>query len=211
MYFFEQLLYEAASPAPKLQTPKPQAPQSTSSKKPPVTPAPPPAPVPSISAAQAKQIQAQPLSPEQSQTQAEAQAQHAAAVAKQAEIHAQQADALAQKGRGYDIPDDFDFNQEDIDGENDGDQEVNGDISQAEDTTLIPIKRYYLIQKLFALNDKLNELRIKNDVLSLVISFVDSFSYQSLLALTNKFVEDIYLQVTDKSGDGEDKSSSKTA
>ena len=54
-------------------------------------------------------------------------------------------------------------------------------------------------QKLFALNDKLNELHINNDVLNIVISFIDSFSYESLLKLTNKFVEEVYFQITGKS------------
>jgi hypothetical protein len=92
--------------------------------------------------------------------------------------------------------DDFDFSADDF---SDEDGEGEGDISQDPTTTLIPIKRYYLIQKLFALNDKLNQLRIKNDVLSLVILFIDSFSYESLLSLSNKLVEDIYLQVKETS------------
>lgn len=190
MYFFEQILYEDTTPV----TSKPQS--ATKSQKVQDSSTPPaPAPVPSFTAAQAKQLQTQPLTKEQEQAQAEAHAHHAKAVATQAEIQAQQAESLAQKGQS-DIPDDFDFSESDVD----EDQEPSdGDISQDKDSTLIPIKRYYLIQKLFALNDKMNELRIKNDVLSLVISFIDSFSYESLLALTNKFVEEIYLQVKDKS------------
>lgn len=63
------------------------------------------------------------------------------------------------------------------------------------DALFIPIKRYYLIQKLHALNNKLNQLRIKNTVLSLVIDFIDSFSYESLLKISNKMIEEIYIQV----------------
>ena len=187
MYFFEQILYEATLPT-KSAAPKSPQPQKTQSIPPP------PAPVPPMSAAQAKQIQSQPLTREQTQAQAEAQAQHAAAVAQQAQIHAQQAQSLA----GIDpntIPDDLDYSESDLD---DGENE-SGDVSEDEDTTLIPIKRYYLIQKLFALNDKLNELHINNDVLNIVISFIDSFSYESLLKLTNKFVEEVYFQITGKS------------
>jgi hypothetical protein len=207
MYYFEQILYEAspepsATQASKPQTsPKSQKVQKSSTPQTSTQPSAPP-PVPPMSAAQAKQMQEQPLTPEQKQAQAEAHAEHASAVAKQTAIQAQQAQSLAQKGQEL-IPDDFDFSEDDLD--EDGDQNnMNGDVSQDPDSTLIPIKRYYLIQKLFALNDKLNELRIRNDILSLVISFVDSFSYQSLLALTNKFVEEIYLQVSDKSGENKD-------
>jgi len=63
------------------------------------------------------------------------------------------------------------------------------------DALFVPIKRYYLIQKLYALNNKLNQLRIKNTILSLVINFIDSFSYESLLSISNKMIEEIYIQV----------------
>jgi len=97
--------------------------------------------------------------------------------------------------------DDFDFdgNFTDADLEGGEDGTLEGDISQDPNSTLVPIKRYYLIQKLFALNNKLNQLRIKNDVLNTIILFIDSFTYESLLSLSNKIVEDIYLQVKDTS------------
>lgn len=154
MYYFEQLLYEAASP-------RQVAPVSAPTPKP-VTYAP---PKPQVSPAleQQKQLQAQQEQPVQK---TKAQAQPA--------------------------EDDFDFSGEDF-----SDEE--GDMSQDPNSSLVPIKRYYLIQKLFALNDKLNQLRIKNDVLSLVILFIDSFSYESLLSLSNRLVEDIYLQIKDTS------------
>lgn len=63
------------------------------------------------------------------------------------------------------------------------------------DLISIPIKRYYLMQKLHSLNNKLNQLRIKNTVLSIVISFIDSFSYENLLAISNKLIEEIQMQV----------------
>jgi hypothetical protein len=91
------------------------------------------------------------------------------------------------------VPDDFDPNMDFS--EDDLDSGEAGDPTQEIDDSLKSVKRYYLIQKLFALNDKLNQLRINNDVLNLVISFVDSFSYESLLSLSNRLVEDIYLQV----------------
>jgi len=89
---------------------------------------------------------------------------------------------------------DFSFNDADMLADEDGLEEPVQDVN----TSSIPIKRYYLIQKLFALNDKLNQLRIRNDVLRLVISFVDSFTYESLLSITNKLAEEIYIQVNSK-------------
>jgi hypothetical protein len=89
---------------------------------------------------------------------------------------------------------DFSFNDADMLADEDGLEEPVHDVN----TSSIPIKRYYLIQKLFALNDKLNQLRIRNDVLRLVISFVDSFTYESLLSITNKLAEEIYIQVNSK-------------
>ena len=156
MYYFEQLLYEAASP-------RQVAPVSAPTPKP-VTYAP-PKPQTSPALEQQKQLQAQQEQPVKP-------------------VPVQKAQAPAE--------DDFDFSGEDF-----SDEE--GDMSQDPNSSLVPIKRYYLIQKLFALNDKLNQLRIKNDVLSLVILFIDSFSYESLLSLSNKLVEDIYLQVKDTS------------
>jgi hypothetical protein len=59
----------------------------------------------------------------------------------------------------------------------------------------ISIKKYFLIRRLFALNDKLNQLRVKNDILNIVINFVDSFSYESLLLITKKLIEEITTQI----------------
>lgn len=55
----------------------------------------------------------------------------------------------------------------------------------------VPIKKYFLIRKLFALNDKLNRLRIKSDVMNVVINFVDSFSYPALLIISGKLIEEL--------------------
>jgi len=57
------------------------------------------------------------------------------------------------------------------------------------------IKKYFLIRRLFALNDKLNRLRVKNDILNIVINFVDNFSYESLLLITKKLLEEIAIQI----------------
>lgn len=83
----------------------------------------------------------------------------------------------------------FDFSEEELEA-SEGDA-----TSQDVDSSLIPIKRYFLIQKLFALNEKLSQLRIRNDILSLVITFIDSFSYESLLQISDKIAEEVAIQV----------------
>lgn len=137
MYYFEQLLYEAA-PAP-VQSPPPQ--QQVVTQAPVQVPTPAPA-----------TYQVDP-------------------------------------NQNFDFDPNMDFSEDDLDS---GEA---GDPTQEKDDSLKAVKRYYLIQKIFALNDKLNQLRINNDVLNLVISFIDSFSYESLLSLSNRLVEDIYMQV----------------
>jgi hypothetical protein len=142
MYYFEQLLYEAA-------------------------PTQPPPPVQQAPASQAPVQQAMPAVPTP------------APVTRQ-------------------VPDNQNFNDFDPNmdfSEDDLDSGEAGDPTQEIDDSLKSVKRYYLIQKIFALNDKLNQLRINNDVLNLVISFIDSFSYESLLSLSNRLVEDIYTQI----------------
>ncbi len=57
------------------------------------------------------------------------------------------------------------------------------------------IKRYFLIKKLFMLNEKLNKLNMKNDILNFLINFVDGFSYDALLSITRKLVEEIHVQL----------------
>lgn len=160
MYYFEQLLYEAA--APQIPSPKP------------------------VSYVQPRQQQA---------IKAQAAAQQAqmqqAPPGVQTKAQVQQAQPQQPQKQVQQAPQDY--SEEDL-----ANFESEEGVDEQEDSSaagLVPIKRYYLIQQLFALNDKLNELRIKNDVLNLVITFIDSFSYQSLLSLSNKLVEDIYLQV----------------
>jgi hypothetical protein len=160
MYYFEQLLYEAA---PQIPSPKP------------------------VSYVQPKQQQA--IKAQASQQQVQAPVQQAPV--QQAPV--QQAPVQQVQSQQAQAPQDY--SEEDLASfEN---EEGTEDESAEDDNAagLVPIKRYFLIQRLFTLNDKLNQLRIKNDVLNLVITFIDSFSYASLLSLSNKLVEDIYLQV----------------
>jgi len=162
MYYFEQLLYEAAAP----QIPSPQIPS--------------PKPVSYVQPKQQQAIKAQ-AAAQQAQVQ-----QAPPVVQTKAQVQPQQTQKQVQQAPQ-------DYSEEDL-----ANFENEEGVDEQEDSSaagLVPIKRYYLIQQLFALNDKLNELRIKNDVLNLVITFIDSFSYQSLLSLSNKLVEDIYLQV----------------
>ena len=57
------------------------------------------------------------------------------------------------------------------------------------------IKRYFLIKKLFMLNEKLNKLNMKNDILIFLINFIDGFSYEALLSIARKLVEEIHVQL----------------
>ena len=57
------------------------------------------------------------------------------------------------------------------------------------------IKRYFLIKKLFMLNEKLNKLNMKNDILNFLINFIDGFSYEALLSIARKLVEEIHVQL----------------
>ena len=45
------------------------------------------------------------------------------------------------------------------------------------------------------LNEKLNKLNMKNDILNFLINFVDGFSYEALLSITRKLVEEIHVQL----------------
>ena len=60
-----------------------------------------------------------------------------------------------------------------------------------DDKELTPIKRYYLINKLVNLKNKLNQMNQYDDNLDLVLQFVDSISYPTLVKLTKVLVKDI--------------------
>lgn len=58
-----------------------------------------------------------------------------------------------------------------------------------------PVKRYYLIQKIRDLSDRLNQLNIKNNALNVVLTFVDSFSYDSLKIIISQIMIEVKQQV----------------
>jgi len=69
------------------------------------------------------------------------------------------------------------------------------DPEQLIDQAATPIKRYFLVKKIYALNEKLNQLHVKNEILNFLVNFIDSFSYEVLLVITKKLVEEIQLQI----------------
>ncbi len=60
---------------------------------------------------------------------------------------------------------------------------------------LTPVKRYYLIQKIRDLSDRLNQLNIKNNALNIVITFIDSFSYESLKIIMSQIMDEVKHQM----------------
>jgi len=69
------------------------------------------------------------------------------------------------------------------------------DPEQIVDQAATPIKRYFLVKKIYALNEKLNQLHVKNEVLNFLVNFIDDFSYDVLLVIMKKLVEEIQLQI----------------
>ena len=61
--------------------------------------------------------------------------------------------------------------------------------------TMEPLKRYFLIQKIHDLIKKLDQLNIEHQSLYTISTFIDSFSYSTLLIIMQKVLEDIQIQV----------------
>ena len=54
---------------------------------------------------------------------------------------------------------------------------------------MTPLKKYYLIEKLYILKNKLNQFNLNNDDLDRVLKFVNSFSYETLVSLSEKLAK----------------------
>lgn len=54
---------------------------------------------------------------------------------------------------------------------------------------LTPLKKYYLIEKLYILKNKLNQFNLNNDDLDRVLKFANSFSYETLVSLSEKLAK----------------------
>ena len=92
------------------------------------------------------------------------------------------------------------INEDVMHGDDDDEYDVpvvpNDDENTKEDLTfddkeLTPIKRYYLINKLVNLKNKLNQMNQYDDNLDLVLQFSDSISYPTLVKLTKVLIKDI--------------------
>jgi hypothetical protein len=53
----------------------------------------------------------------------------------------------------------------------------------------MPLKKFYLIQKLNDLNIKIKQIGITNDSLETISQFADTLSYDTLLTLTNNIIQ----------------------
>ncbi|MFW6219367.1 MAG: hypothetical protein ACOC33_00735 [bacterium] len=62
-------------------------------------------------------------------------------------------------------------------------------ISQEIDTSVEPMKRYYLVSKLMKLKSNLDVVNYDNPVLSVLITFIDNISYQNLVIIVPKLLE----------------------
>ena len=125
-----------------------------------------------------KQTQKQPVQTQISDQQLEQQ------LAQQQQQQAQQVDPNQEQQQQQ-----YDPNQQNIEQQYDQ-AESSADVLNS--PTSVSIKRYFLIKKMFALNEKLNRLNMENDVLNFLVNFIDSFSYEALLSITRKLVEEIY-------------------
>lgn len=54
---------------------------------------------------------------------------------------------------------------------------------------MTPLKKYYLIEKLYILKNKLNQFNLNNDDLDRVLKFANSFSYETLISLSEKLAK----------------------
>mgnify|MGYP000904967371 CR=1 FL=1 len=79
------------------------------------------------------------------------------------------------------------------------DEEEFSDEGAAEETSpfpeLLPLKRYYLIQRLNTLKARLDQSNISNKDLDIIVKFVNNLSYNSLLSLLNGIVPVIEDQI----------------
>lgn len=77
---------------------------------------------------------------------------------------------------------------------------------EGEDTELfadiLPLKRYYLIQRLNELRDKLEYNNIQNNDLNIILKFMNNISYSSLLALSSGIIPAVENQLERLSTNG---------
>ncbi|MFW6246932.1 MAG: hypothetical protein ACOC22_02020 [bacterium] len=71
-----------------------------------------------------------------------------------------------------------------------------------------PIKKYYLLQQLYDLKQKLTDHGLHNSDLNLIIKFSNELSYETILKLSEK-VTDIVQKQVDQRGRNNDKKLSK--
>jgi len=68
--------------------------------------------------------------------------------------------------------------------------------TQPENPELEPIKKFLLIQKLKELDNKLKQKNMINDSLSIFIEFAENLSFDTILSVSNSFIDFINQQLT---------------
>ncbi len=68
--------------------------------------------------------------------------------------------------------------------------------TQPENPELEPIKKFLLIQKLKELDNKLKQKNMINDSLSTFIEFAENLSFDTILSVSNSFIDFINQQLT---------------
>lgn len=57
---------------------------------------------------------------------------------------------------------------------------------------ITPIKRYYLISQLLRIQNNLSVLSYENIILNTIVKFIDNITYQHLIIIVPKLLEQIY-------------------
>lgn len=71
------------------------------------------------------------------------------------------------------------------------DQQQIQQIQQEEPVEYTPLKKYFLAQKLNDLNIRLKKYNMTNETLDIMIKFMDSLSYETLVTLSNNIIQTI--------------------
>ena len=83
-------------------------------------------------------------------------------------------------------PNQQDYGDMEYDPELDGEDESGGMVAEQPPPfrEILPLKKYYLIQRLKNLKSRLDEFNIKNEDLEIVLKFMNNISYNSLVSLS---------------------------
>lgn len=92
-------------------------------------------------------------------------------------------------------PDLMGIDPDDMDSDLDGEESSDFAAPPVESPEILPLKKYYLIQKIIDLNAKLTQKNIVNSDLDNIMKFMDNLSYNTLLSLITTILPDIEEQL----------------